>query len=475
MKKKPAKPYPEFTVLLVDDEESFLRSLTIALERSARITAVLRETDSRKVLPMMAKGDVGLVLLDLTMPHLSGEQLLPMILEEHPDTAGIVVTGNNQLETAVACMRLGAYDYCVKTDEISRITGSVTRAVETVQLRRVNVDLQKRMLGSGPRNMDAFASIITRDKAMLAILSYLEAVAKSPQPILVTGESGTGKELVAATAHSLSGAAGPMVSFNVAGLDDTMFSDTLFGHVRGAFTGANDARSGLIEHAGDGTLFLDEVGDMSAASQIKLLRVLQDKAYYPLGSDRPKHLHARIIAATNRDLEAMRTAGQFRKDLFYRLSIHQLHLPPLRRRPGDLALLVNHFIVQVARELGKPVPSVPPELFVLLKNHPFPGNVRELKALVYDAISVNESRVLSLATFRRRLGHLARTGPPPVRREGPRGLFENLETLPTFAEAAEQLMAEAMCRADGNQSIAARLLGISQPALSKRLKRSQDK
>ena len=466
------RTYPDFKVLLVDDEESFLRSLAIALERSARITNIIRETDSRKVMEIMADEDVGLMLLDLTMPHLQGDRLLPMIMEEHPDTAVIVVTGINQLETAVECMRLGAYDYCVKTDELSRIISGVGRAVEAVELRRVNSDLQKRFLARGPSDMAPFSSIVTRDKTMLSILSYLEAVAKSPQPILITGESGTGKELVAKTAHALSRAEGEMVSFNVAGLDDTMFSDTLFGHVKGAFTGAADRRLGLIEQAAGGTLFLDEVGDMSPATQIKLLRVLQDKEYYPLGSDRPKRLLARIVAATNRDLTAMRAEGTFRKDLFYRLSTHHIHLPPLKRRSDDLPLLVKHFITLVARELGKSIPTVPVELYVLLKNYAFPGNIRELKAMIYDAVSVGDSRVLSLVTFRRRIGHLIQPGQDPVKREGISAqLFTELATLPTLEEAALQLMKEAMRRADGNQSIASRLLGISQPALSKRLKR----
>jgi DNA-binding NtrC family response regulator len=468
------RSYPNFKVLLVDDEESFLRSLTIALERSARISNSLRESDSRRVMEVMAENDVGLVLLDLTMPHLSGERLLPMILEEHPDSAVIVVTGINQLETAVDCMRLGAYDYCVKTEELTRIIGSVKRAIETVELKRVNSDLQKRFLARGPDDMGPFAPIVTRDKTMLSILNYLEAVAKSPQPILITGESGTGKELVATTAHALGCAQGEMVSFNVAGLDDTMFSDTLFGHMRGAFTGASEKRAGLIEQAVDGTLFLDEVGDMSPASQIKLLRVLQDREYYPLGSDRPKQLRARIIAATNRDLSAMRVEGSFRKDLFYRLSTHHVHLPPLRKRFGDLPLLVKHFIDQVAKELGKPVPAIPVELHILLKNYCFPGNIRELKAMVYDAVSVNDSRMLSLAVFRRRIGGDIRQTPGNVGETGHHGLFEEIETLPTLAEAAAQLMDEALRRADGNQSIASRLLGISQPALSKRLKRMGD-
>jgi transcriptional regulator with PAS, ATPase and Fis domain len=211
---------------------------------------------------------------------------------------------------------------------------------------------------------------------------------------------------------------------------------------------------------------------MSGVSQIKLLRVLQDKEYYPLGSDRPKRLRARIVTATNRDLEVMRAEGTFRKDLFYRLSTHHVHLPPLRGRSDDIPLLVKHFLVLVARELGKSIPTVPIELYVLLKNYRFPGNIHELKAMVYDTVSVNDSRMLSLAAFRRRIGHLVRPGQDKVKRDGtPERQFAELESLPTLEEAALQLMKEAMQRADGNQSIASRLLGISQPALSKRLKR----
>ena len=196
-----------------------------------------------------------------------------------------------------------------------------------------------------------FAGIVTRNRRMQALFQYVEAVAHSPEPLLVTGESGVGKELVARAVHDLAGEDEPWVAVNVAGLDDNHFADTLFGHARGAFTGAEQARGGMIDKAGSGTLFLDEIGDLSAASQVKLLRLLQEGEYYPLGSDRPQKLRARIVVATNVDLAASQAAGQFRKDLYYRLCAHHVHIPSLRERREDLPLLLDHFLEQAAQAM----------------------------------------------------------------------------------------------------------------------------
>ncbi len=255
----------------------------------------------------------------------------------------------------------------------------------------------------------------------------------------------------------------------MAGLDDAVFSDTLFGHMRGAFTGADQTRRGMIEEAADGTLFLDEIGDLSIASQVKLLRLLQEGEYFPLGSDRPKRLKARVVVATHQNLLLKQENGSFRRDLYYRLCTHMVHVPPLRERKGDLAPLLDHFLEEAARSLGKKKPTPPRELLQLLATYSFPGNVRELKALVYNAVSVHRDRVLSMDTFLKTVVRPeAKLNPPAISAE--RNLFAGLEHLPTFGEAAELLVEEAMSRANGNQTIAARLLGISQPALSKRLK-----
>jgi DNA-binding NtrC family response regulator len=460
---------PSFPILLVDDEPAWLRSLRVALGR-AGIDQVLQCQDSREVMDLLAREPVGLVLLDLNMPHLGGEDLLARIAAERPEVAVIVISGMNQVDTAVRCVKAGAFDYFVKTAEEDRLVGGVLRAIRMLELQRENRAMASRVLSGGLEHPEAFSAVITRDRAMLAIFAYVEAVARSPQPILVQGESGVGKELVARAAHALSGRRGPMLAVNVAGLDDAVFADTLFGHARGAFTGADQPRRGMIEEAADGTLFLDEIGDLSTASQVKLLRLLQEGEYFPLGSDRPRRLQARVIAATHADLAARQAAGTFRRDLYYRLVTHQVRIPPLRERRGDLPLLLDHFLDEAARSLDKRRPTVPRELLQLLGAYAFPGNIRELRAMVFDAVSQHRSHVLSTESFQQAM---ARAGGAPAAAlaEGPPGRpFADLAHLPTIHDAVEQLVDEALARASGNQTIAARLLGITQSALSKRLK-----
>jgi DNA-binding NtrC family response regulator len=462
--------YPSFSVLLVDDEAPWLRSLSMTLEGPGAISNIVQCRDSREVMGLLAGRDVGLVLLDLTMPHISGEELLAMIAEERPETAVIVLSGMNQLETAVRCVRMGAFDYLVKTVEEGRLLDSVRRAIRMQELQRENREMRRRFLNDRLECPEAFAGIVTGNKAMRSVFQYIEAVAGSTQPIMITGESGVGKELIARAAHALSRSRGPLVSVNVAGLDDNVFTDTLFGHTRGAFTGADEARRGMAEQAAEGTLFLDEIGDLSLSSQVKLLRLIQEGEYYPLGSDLPKQLKARIIVATHQDLAAKRNAGQFRKDLYFRLRAHHVHIPPLRERKDDLPLLLDHFLEEGAQELGKKRPSYPKELLTLLANYSFPGNVRELKSMVFDAMSVHTAKMLSMGTFIRAMEEHGEEPRETGSGNGGENVFAHCGRLPTLVEAVEQLIGEAMRRADQNQTIASRLLGISQPALSKRLK-----
>ncbi|WP_198650189.1 sigma-54-dependent transcriptional regulator [Oceanimonas marisflavi] len=462
--------YPGFGVLLVDDEAPFLRSLSIALERRGGINHIYRCEDSREVMGIIAREPIGLVLLDLTMPHLSGETLLQQIVEEYPEIAVIIVSGLNQLETAVNCIRLGAYDYFVKTTEEDRLIGGIRRAIASQEMRLENQEMRRRFLTDTLEHPEVFAGIITQDKGMRSVFQYLEAISASSQPVLICGESGVGKELIAHAIHALSNRNGPVISVNVAGLDDNVFADTLFGHNKGAFTGAERARAGMIEQAAGGTLFLDEIGDLSLASQVKLLRLLQEGEYYPLGSDRPKRLRARIVVATHQDLARKQQDGSFRKDLYYRLRTHQVEIPPLRQRKDDIPLLLEHFLAEAAAELSKTVPTLPRELPVLLANYAFPGNVRELRALAYDAMSRHKSKMLSMEVFRQALGQQETQVLPAGEAES--GPFSQMPTLPRLNEVGDLLVAEAMRRAEGNQSLAARLLGISQPALSKRLKKA---
>lgn len=464
-----ANLYPSFSILLVDDEPDWLYSMSISLER-AGITNILTCADSRQVLQILADNRVGVVLLDLTMPHISGEELLCKIVEEHPDVTLIIVSGLNQLETAVNCMKSGAFDYYVKTAEEERIIKGVLRAVREQELQRENLEMGRRILSDRLEHPEAFSAIVTDDRGMHSIFKYIEAVAASSQPILVTGESGVGKELVVRALHELSRRKGELVAVNVAGLDDAMITDTLFGHLKGAYTGAGEARSGMVEQAGEGTLFLDEIGDLSQASQVKLLRLLQESEYYPIGSDRPRRMRARIVVATHQDLAARQAAGQFRKDLYYRLRTHHVHIPPLRLRKGDIPLLLDHFFLEASREFSKKKPTLPKQLAVLLATYDFPGNVRELKAMVYDAVSIHTGGVLSMEAFIHAIGEHPAAASSEQATEPAENPFFSMDRLPGFTEAIDLLVYEAVRRAEGNQSIAARLLGVSQPTLSKRLK-----
>jgi DNA-binding NtrC family response regulator len=462
--------FPDFGILLVDDEPAWLLSLSVTLERCTGITNITTCEESRDVMGIIGARDIGIVLLDLTMPGLSGEELLARITEEHPGVIVIIISGMNQLETAVRCIQAGAFDYFVKTAEEDRIISGVLRAVRMLELQRENREMSKRLLSGALQHPQAFDDIVTADQAMHAIFSYIEAVARSSEPLLISGESGVGKEYIAKAAHYLSGCRGPLVAVNVAGLDDAVFADTLFGHVRGAFTGADQARRGMIEEAAEGTLFLDEIGDLSVASQVKLLRLLQEGEYFPLGSDRTKRLKARVICATHKDLAAKQSTGAFRRDLYYRLCTHHVQVPPLRERTGDLPLLLEHFLGEAARALHKKKPTPPKELVQLLASYSFPGNVRELKAMVYNAVSIHTERILSMDSFLKIIGRPAGQRSIATPAAFDRSILSSLPQLPTFSEAAEILVAEALARANGNQTIAARLLGITQSALSKRLK-----
>jgi DNA-binding NtrC family response regulator len=467
--------YPELPVMVVDDEAQALTSFELTL-RSASITNFICCQDSRDVMPVLARQEVEIMLLDLWMPHLSGEELLRQIAADHPDVPVIIVTGADDVETAVKCMKQGAFDYIVKPVEKSRLVSSVKRGIELRELHRENQLLKARVLSDRLSRPEAFAEIVTNSPAMRSIFQYVEAVAVSPRPVLITGETGVGKELVARAVHTLSNRKGAFVPVNVAGLDDHVFADTLFGHKKGAFTGAMEGRPGLVEQAAGGTLFLDEIGDLSAVSQVKLLRLLQDGEYLPLGSDLAKRSDARIVVATNQDLDAARNAGRFRKDLYYRLCGHRLQIPPLRERPEDLPALLDYFLEKAASGLGKKKPTPPEELLKLLAAYHFPGNVREMESMIFNAVSIHTAGKLSMDAFKSEIfktqpgldGHAA----VPV--DAALGATVFPDPLPTIKQVERLVVDEALRRSSGNQAIAAMMLGITRQALNKRLKKAAD-
>ena len=454
---------PSFPILVVDDEPYVVESTVTAL-RSEGITNVFGISEASEVLDQTASLGARIVLLDLIMPGVQGEEILHRIRQDCPEVFVVVVSGNRDIDRAVDCMRLGAADYLQKPVQKNRLMACLQRLIDNVDLSGENEFLRRSLLGKTLPPNPAFSRIVTSDPGMLAIMRYVEASAQSPHPFLLTGETGTGKELFARAIHDISGRTGAFVALNAAGLDDTFFSDTLFGHASGAFTGAAKALPGLVEKAREGSLFLDEIGDIPPASQIKLLRLVETGEYYPLGSDLLRRSRARIILATNRDLEAEVDAGRFRKDLFYRLSSHWIELPPLRNRKGDIPALVEHFAASVCGEEA-PFPFIPRAHLDLFLAHDYPGNVRELEAVVRDALRSGCEASFDEGILRSRLGKIRRDGA-----SAPRVDLTFSEILPTIKQATELLIGEALRRSGGNQAQAARLLRISPQAISKRLK-----
>jgi DNA-binding NtrC family response regulator len=450
-------------IFIVDDEPEILVAVDTTL-RMAGFENITTISDSRDVIRQMERQIPALILLDLNMPHINGGRLLKIIRKTWPRIPVIVLTGTIEVDTAVKCMKIGAMDYVIKPVEEERLIKAVKQALEWDETAPGSKKPLHQDLFAQIKNPEAFRHIITQDKQMHSIFHYVEAVAPSSQPVLIFGETGVGKELIGQSIHTLSGRKGKLVRVNVAGLDDNVFSDTLFGHVPGAFTGADKARPGLIEQAAGGTLLLDEIGDLAISSQVKLLRLLQEGEYLPLGSDRTRNSDTRIIASTNRDLWALEKEGKFRKDLIYRLSTHTLTLPPLRERLLDLPLLLDRFVCQAADDLDKPVPDIPKDLIELLEAYPFKGNIRELKSMVHDALTRYKEGPITADLFKGLEAFGSETG----------DANEASQSLPTLKEASNTLVEQAMEKTGGNQSAAAKILGISQQALSKRLQKMRE-
>ncbi|HEX2956827.1 MAG TPA: sigma-54 dependent transcriptional regulator [Chitinispirillaceae bacterium] len=345
-------------------------------------------------------------------------------------------------------------------------------------MKAENTKLQESLLSDTLADSTCFSEIVTDSSAMRSIFKYIEAIAETSLSVFITGETGSGKELIARSIHNASGRKGAFVAVNVAGLDDSLFSDTLFGHEKGAFTGAENRRAGLIQKATGGTLFLDEIGDLKMESQVKLLRLLEDRSYYQVGADTPLISDARIVVATNCDIIEKYNKGKFRADLFYRLNGHHIRIPPLRKRKEDISLLVNHFIKKASSEMKKKIPRIPEDLFALLNVYHFPGNIRELKGMVYDALSRHQSGILSLDTFKEHLEYCNLLPQPGFNAtkhtiNGTNQKVQFFEQLPTLHEIEELLVQEALNRSLGNQSIAASILGLTRSALNKRINKKE--
>ncbi|WP_431225047.1 sigma-54-dependent transcriptional regulator [Serratia sp. L9] len=457
------------SILLVDDELEWMQGISRTLNsyKVAPKKSIYMATDSATARDILNSHRIDLVLLDLYLAEESGEDLLEEILLLYPQQDVVVMTGSNSTENAVSCIKKGAVDYFVKSTPVSELMANTQRVLKIRHLERENENIRKQITVRAT-DYPAFSCYITQSPQMFAIFDYIKLIASSPYHILITGESGVGKGLIAKLIGEIASPDKPFVSTNVAGYDELMFADALFGHVKGAYTGAEGARQGIIKQASDGVLFLDEIGDLSMQSQIKLLYLLQDREYLPLGSDKVEKTAAKFILASNQDLALKVREKTFRSDLFFRLNTHQIHLPALRNRQEDIPLLVRQFAEQTAREMSKNVPVFTERLINHMMTLHLPGNIRQLQSIISDLV-IRNSEIIDIEQLNNMQSH---TDFMEKSRNDEEHLANlNDEKLSTVKEMTEQLIRRAMRQSGGNQVKAAQVLGVSQPTLSRWLKR----
>jgi DNA-binding NtrC family response regulator len=441
------------TVLLVEDKAELREMLTIALGRMGY--EVAGAANLAEALAALRRQPYSAVLTDLKLPSGSGMDVMRAALEADPAAPVIIMTAYGSIAEAVAAMRDGAYDFIQKPIDLEHLRHLLARALERQQLLRENLVLREeyaRRLG--------FPRIVGEDPALLEAARAVQRIAPTETTVLLLGESGTGKELFARAIHQLSGRAGkPFVALNCAAIPETLVENEFFGHERGAFTGADSRRAGKFELAHGGTIFLDEIGELPAAVQSKLLRVLEERVVERLGGSAPFRADVRVIAATNRDLEQAAGAGEFRRDLYYRLATFPIRIPPLREREGDVERIAEHLLERFRRELRKPGLRLGADALAALRAHTWPGNVRELANVIERAAILNEGEL-----------HAADLGLAANVRGGATGEVSLDGSLPEVSaravESVERSKIEATLReCKWNKSAAAQRLGISYKTL----------
>lgn len=443
------------SVLIVDDETIAVRNLAHVMRKEGyRVTTAENGT---KALELLDKTPFEVVLTDLRMEGADGMAVLSGCKSRHPDSEVILITGFATLESAVEAMRAGAFFYLAKPYRLDEARKVVREAMQKVFLKRENRELKARLRGlrapKGP--------IITRDPGMMRLLETARQVAPTGCNILITGESGVGKELFARDLHAHGGRPeGPFVAVNCGVFTEELLAGELFGHEKGAFTGAVSAREGLMEAATGGTLFLDEVTEMSLSMQVKLLRAIQEREIVRVGGTRPIPIDARFIAATNRDLTEAVAQGRFRQDLYFRLNVITLSVPPLKERRGDIELLAHHFLKRGAGRMERPVERISPEAMALLREYDFPGNIRELENIVERAVALSDGVEITPAHWPDTL----RLGVIRAFRKRPGG-------SPTLEELEADYIQWVLGETGGNQTLAASILGIDRVSLWRKLKR----
>jgi two-component system response regulator HydG len=448
-------------ILIVDDEKANLESLQKIFAREG--WAVATAEDGAKALEVLRRERVSVLVTDLMMPGMSGEDLLRAARTVSPDTEVILVTAYGTVEAAVSAMKEGAYDFITKPVKRHAIVKSVDKALEKASLLAENKALKARLAGLAERGD---GGLIGNAPAFRAMIDVLRQAGPSSATVLLQGESGTGKELAARMIHDLSPrAAGPFVPINCAAIPETILESELFGYERGAFTGAAARKEGRFERAHGGTLFLDEIGEMLPNLQVKLLRVLQDGVVERLGGTSPIHVDVRIVAATNKDLPAEVEAGRFREDLFYRLNVVGVRLPPLRERREDVPLLAHAFLRRFAEKNKKPVSAFTPAALSSMEGYDWPGNVRELEHAVERAVVLTRGEVVDVADL-----------PEPVRRGQSAAPAGNALVIPLgtpMEEIERRVIRETLRQTKGDKTLAAQLLGIAARTIYRKLERDE--
>jgi two-component system, NtrC family, response regulator AtoC len=441
-------------VLVVDDDQPMRDLLVQGL--TAETTAVEAVASGQQALTRVASGDIDLVVTDLRMPGLGGLELCSRIVEQSPGLPVIVMTAFGDYETAVSAVRAGAYDFMAKPVRLDVLRLAVERAVSHSRLRR-----EVRRLKSSLEAKQA-AGIIGQSRAMRELMDLLARVAPSGSSVLVTGESGTGKEVIAKALHDQSGASGRFVAVNCAAIPEQLLESELFGHEKGAFTDAKTSRAGLFAEANGGTLFLDEIGEMPLGLQPKLLRALQERTVRPIGGRRDIPFDARLICATNRDLALAVEEGRFRQDLYFRVNVIEVPIPPLRARGNDVLLLATHFLKEFATRAKKAVEGLTPEAAAQLLRYPWPGNVRELANVVERAVALTANDHITLADLPKTVQE--RRGPEVI-------IGTDASELVSLEEMERRYVLHVLESVGGSRTAAAKILGVDRTTLWRRLER----
>ncbi len=439
-------------ILVVDDERSMRELLAIVLKREGY--EVLLADNGRMAVEVLRRQPIDLVISDIKMPDMSGVEVLRAAKQVDHDVPVVMITAFASTETAVEAMRLGACDYLSKPFDVDELKLKVREKLEGRRLKQENL-LLKRALGTAHE----FSSIVGRSEPMQAVFRLIETIARTSSTVLITGESGTGKDMVARAIHFNSLRRDrPFVALNCGAVPETLLESELFGHMRGAFTGADSNKKGLIEVAEHGTIFLDEIGEMSPTMQVKLLRVLQERRFRRVGGTEEIHADIRVLAATNQDVAKLIAEGRFREDLYYRLNVIPVHLPPLRERAEDVPLIAEHLVARIAAQMEKPMHGISQEAMTLLGAYGWPGNVRELENVLERAVALEQSPVI----LPENLPEQVRDYPAKARLATPIVLPDTGFDLEAHVKGIERdYIAQALKRAGGVQVKAAELLGMS--------------